>query len=133
MQVTTRKKQLKSKSEAVLQRVRERMVQKADRVVDLLHTVTPVNTGAYSESMHINPRGDTSGAAVSTAGRTRPNEAEKEANRETRLDIMVDRLDAEVSRIEDIEQGFTVVNKAPHAYWVEVKVEPVFAQIKGVL
>lgn len=109
------------------------MIEKTNSVVDLLYTITPVDTGAYSESMHINPRGDTSGEAVSTAGRTRPNKEDRESNRETRLDLMVDRLDAEISRIEDIEQGFTVVNKAPHAYWVEVKVEPVFAQIKGVL
>ena len=133
MQVTTRKKQLKSKSEAVLQKVQERMTAKANRVVDLLYNITPVDTGAYSESMHINPRGDTSGSAVSTKGRTKPNKAEKEANRETRVSIMVDRLESEIARIENIEQGFTVVNKSPHANWVEVKVEPVFAQIKGVL
>lgn len=133
MQVTTRKKNLKSKSDAVLQRVRERMLDKADTVVLLLGDIVPVDTGAYAESMHINDRGDTSGVVVSKQGRTRPGEEFKAANAQLVREDMVDRLLDEVEAIETIEEGFTVVNRAEHANWVEIKVEPVFAQIRGVI
>lgn len=133
MQVTTRKKSLKSKSDAVLQRVRDRMLDKADTVVLLLGDIVPVDTGAYAESMHINDRGDTSGVVVSKQGRTRPSEESKEANAQLVREDMVDRLLTEVESIETIEEGFTVVNRAEHANWVEIKVEPVFAQIRGVI
>lgn len=140
MRATTRKKNLKSTSDKVLERVKDRMVLKASRVAALCGEILPVDTGAYADSMHINARGDTaSGEVYSKLGRTKgPDKTDdpqaKDAWVESFREATEERLHDEIHELGDsIIEGFTVVNNSSHSYWVEVKVEPVFAQIKGIL
>lgn len=133
MKATTRKKQLKDKSDRMLEIVKGRMTDKAEAVVTKLGAIVPVDTGAYAESMHINPRGDASGIGVSKEGKTRPTKAQKPSHLTTVIDQMMADLSSEVTAIDNIEEGFTVVNNAPHARDVENYVEPVFAQIRNII
>lgn len=118
MQVTTRKKQLKSKSEAVLLQVAKRMREKAEKAIDTLEQITPVHTGAYAEAMQINRRGVSTGPQVP---RGRKTVKEDETSKQSVRSIMAERLRDQADSISDIEQGFTFVNKQEYSKWVDRK------------
>jgi len=86
----------------------------ADKLVQgIVHLgdVTPVKTGAFADSMSLNPLGDTSGPSISSNRR-------ELADVESTISGMTSRLDAQLQSI-DLTEGATFVNNAPHANKVE--------------
>jgi len=113
MQVTVSPR-LTKKSKRVTQFAQELLVRKLERAIDTLddNSVVPVDTGAYSRSMTLNRRGDSSGPAISSSRKERgidPNSA---------LNEMTSKLYGQLESIDPLE-GVTFVNRAPHANKVE--------------
>lgn len=110
MQVTVAKSFFK-KLELLEQKTERAVKDKASDIISDAVDLSPVDTGAFVESWQINPRGETSSRARSSAGRPKLPESSKQAKREeekARLEGRVASFD-----IEDLS-GFTITNRAPH-------------------
>jgi len=125
MQVTVRKARLANKSEEMKKAIEEEITDRLLTAIDYLEQEVPVKSGAYSRSMHLNPRGDTSG--TSETSRRKPVSVDPNSDRA----IMADRLYASLESIELLD-GATLVNNAPHAKYVE-GYWGVFDQLRSVL
>jgi len=113
MQVTVSPR-LTKKSKRVTQFAQELLVRRLERAIDTLEDsdVVPVDTGAYSRSMTLNRRGDSSGPAISSSRK------ERGIDINSALNNMADRLYGQLENIDPLE-GATFVNRAPHAQKVE--------------
>ena len=110
MQVTIAKSFFK-KIELLGQKVERVVKDKASEIIDDAVDLSPVDTGAFVESWQINPRGQTSSRARSSAGRPKLSEGSKQAKREEEKA----RLEARVASFDmDELTGFTLTNRAPH-------------------
>lgn len=113
MQVTVSPR-LTKKSKRVTQFAQELLVRKLERAINTLddNSVVPVDTGAYSRSMTLNRRGDSSGPAISSSRK------ERGIDINSALNDMANRLYGQLESIDPLE-GATFVNRAPHAQKVE--------------
>ena len=84
---------------------------KVSEIVSDAVDLSPVDTGAFVESWQINPRGQTSSRARSSAGRTRLPEGAKQSKREQEKARLEGRFAS--FEIEDLS-GLTLTNRAPH-------------------
>lgn len=125
MQVTVRKARLKNKSEEMKEAIKEEISDRLMMAIDYLEQETPVKSGAYSRSMHLNERGDRSG--TSETSRRKSDSADPNGDRAA----MADRLYASLEGIEVLD-GATFVNNAPHAIYVE-GYWGVFDQLRSIL
>lgn len=99
----------------------------ADKLIKgIIHlgNVTPVKTGAFADSMSLNPLGDTSGPSISSNRR-------ELADYSGTIGSMTSRLDAQLQSI-DLTEGATFVNNAPHANKVEER-HAVFTTLADVM
>jgi hypothetical protein len=98
------------------EKVEQRVMDKASDIVTDAVDQSPVHTGAFVESWQINPRGERSRRARSSAGRTPLPEGAKEAKRETEKSRLLSRVASfDFSTLD----GFTVTNTAPHNKFIE--------------
>ena len=98
------------------EKVEQRVMDKASDIVTDAVDQSPVYTGAFVESWQINPRGERSRRARSSAGRTPLPEGAKEAKRETEKTRLLSRVASfDFSTLD----GFTVTNTAPHKKLIE--------------
>jgi hypothetical protein len=98
------------------EKVEQRVMDKASDIVTDAVDQSPVYTGAFVESWQINPRGERSRRARSSAGRTPLPEGAKEAKRETEKSRLLSRVASfDFSTLD----GFTVTNTAPHNKFIE--------------
>ena len=98
------------------EKVEQRVMEKASDIVTDAVDRSPVYTGAFVESWQINPRGERSRRARSSAGRTPLPEGAKEAKRETEKSRLLSRVASfDFSTLD----GFTVTNTAPHNKFIE--------------
>ena len=125
MQVTVRKARLEGKSEKMKKLIEKEVADRLITAIEYLEEEVPVKSGAYSRSMHLNNRGDTSG--TSETSRRKATSADPNADRAA----MADRLYASLENIE-LLNGATFVNNAPHAPYVE-GYWGVFDQIRSIL
>ena len=125
MQVTVRSEQIKSKSEKAIKKVEKDIFKALDRGIDYLSLVTPVYTGAYARSMHLNTRGDRSGRGESS------NRKERVADINSELNAMEARLADSLGSLELLD-GATFINNAPHANKVEIRYA-IFEQLRDVI
>ena len=95
-------------------------------VAGIIHlgNVVPVKTGAFADSMSLNPLGDTSGPSISSDRR-------ELADYSGTISSMTSRLDAQLQSI-DLAEGATFVNNAPHANKVEER-HAVFTTLADVM
>jgi hypothetical protein len=115
MQVTVAKSFFK-KLDMLEQKVEQRIKDKASEIVTDAVDVSPVHTGAFVESWQINPRGERSRRARSSAGRNPLPEGAKEAKRETEKGRLLSRVASfDFSTLD----GFTLTNTAPHNEFIE--------------
>ena len=110
MQVTVAKSFFK-KFDVLEQNVEEAIKGKVSVIVSDAVDLSPVDTGAFVESWQINPSGQNSSRARSSAGRTKLPEGAKQSKREQEKA----RLEGRVTsfKIEDLS-GLTLTNRAPH-------------------
>jgi hypothetical protein len=110
MQVTVAKSFFK-KFDVLEQNVEEAIKGKVSVIVSDAVDLSPVDTGAFVESWQINPSGQSSSRARSSAGRTKLPEGAKQSKREQEKA----RLEGRVTsfKIEDLS-GLTLTNRAPH-------------------
>jgi hypothetical protein len=125
MQVTVRKAQIAKKSKRLETAVRSRIYENIDEAIEFLSFHVPVDTGAYANSMHLNPRGDNSGSGQTSRRKQRGQAADPV------LDEMEARLRTSLNSI-DLLDGITIVNKAPHAKYVELKYA-IFDKLRDIL
>ena len=98
------------------EKVEQRVMDKASDIVTDAVDKSPVYTGAFVESWQINPRGERSRRARSSAGRTPLPEGAKEAKRETEKSRLLSRVASfDFSTLD----GFTLTNTAPHNEFIE--------------
>ena len=98
------------------EKVEQRVMDKASDIVTDAVDQSQVHTGAFVESWQINPRGERSRRARSSAGRTPLPEGAKEAKRETEKSRLLSRVASfDFSTLD----GFTVTNTAPHNKFIE--------------
>ena len=98
------------------EKVEQRVMEKASDIVTDAVDLSPVHTGAFVESWQINPRGERSRRARSSAGRTPLPEGAKEAKRETEKSRLLSRVASfDFSTLD----GFTLTNTAPHNEFIE--------------
>lgn len=98
------------------EKVEQRVMDKASDIVTDAVDQSPVYTGAFVESWQINPRGERSRRARSSAGRTPLPEGAKEAKRETEKSRLLSRVASfDFSTLD----GFTLTNTAPHNEFIE--------------
>ena len=98
------------------EKVEQRVMDKASDIVTDAVDLSPVYTGAFVESWQINPRGERSRRARSSAGRTPLPEGAKEAKRETEKSRLLSRVASfDFSTLD----GFTLTNTAPHNEFIE--------------
>jgi hypothetical protein len=115
MQVTVARSFFK-KIALLEEKVEQRVMDKASDIVTDAVDQSPVYTGAFVESWQINPRGERSRRARSSAGRTPLPEGAKEAKRETEKSRLLSRVASfDFSTLD----GFTVTNTAPHNKFIE--------------
>ena len=115
MQVTVAQSFFK-KIDLLEEKVEQRVMDKASDIVTDAVDQSPVYTGAFVESWQINPRGERSRRARSSAGRTPLPEGAKEAKRETEKSRLLSRVASfDFSTLD----GFTVTNTAPHNKFIE--------------
>ena len=125
MQVTVRKAQIAKKSKRLEQAAERRIYEVLDEAIDFLSLNVPVDTGAYARSMHLNVRGDSSGASETSRRK------EGGQQRDTVLNEMEARMRASLDSL-DVLDGATFVNNAPHANFVETYYG-VFDQLRNIL
>ena len=112
MQVTVKREQIRGKAQRFEDAAKRRVAEKIEDAIEYLSYAVPVDTGAYANSMHLNPRGDSSGHGETSHRKERgvaPNPV---------LDEMEARLRASLETI-DLLDGATIVNNSPHAKYVE--------------
>ena len=98
------------------EKVEQRVMEKASDIVTDAVDQSPVHTGAFVESWQINPRGERSRRARSSAGRNPLPEGAKEAKRETEKSRLLSRVASfDFSTLD----GFTLTNTAPHNEFIE--------------
>jgi hypothetical protein len=98
------------------EKVEQRVMEKASEIVTDAVDQSPVHTGAFVESWQINPRGERSRLARSSAGRNPLPEGAKEAKRETEKSRLLSRVASfDFSTLD----GFTLTNTAPHSKFIE--------------
>ena len=98
------------------EKVEQRVMEKASDIVTDAVDLSPVYTGAFVESWQINPRGERSRRARSSAGRNPLPEGAKEAKRETEKSRLLSRVASfDFSTLD----GFTLTNTAPHNEFIE--------------
>ena len=98
------------------EKVEQRVMDKASDIVTDAVDQSPVYTGAFVESWQINPGGERSRRARSSAGRTPLPEGAKEAKRETEKSRLLSRVASfDFSTLD----GFTITNTAPHNEFIE--------------
>ena len=98
------------------EKVEQRVMEKASDIVTDAVDQSPVHTGAFVESWQINPRGERSRRARSSAGRNPLPEGAKEAKRETEKSRLLSRVASfDFSTLD----GFTLTNTAPHNDFIE--------------
>jgi hypothetical protein len=98
------------------EKVEQRVMEKASDIVTDAVDQSPVHTGAFVESWQINPRGERSRRARSSAGRNPLPEGAKEAKRETEKSRLLSRVASfDFSTLD----GFTLTNTAPHSKFIE--------------
>ena len=115
MQVTVGKSLFKQ-VDLMGQKLESAVMEKASDIVTDAVDLSPVYTGAFVESWQINPRGERSRRARSSAGRTPLPEGAKEAKRETEKSRLLSRVASfDFSTLD----GFTLTNKAPHKKFIE--------------
>lgn len=115
MQVTVGKSLFKQ-VDLMGQKLESAVMEKASDIVTDAVGLSPVHTGAFVESWQINPRGERSRRARSSAGRTPLPEGAKEAKRETEKTRLLSRVASfDFSTLD----GFTVTNTAPHKKLIE--------------
>ena len=115
MQVTVGKSLFKQ-VDLMGQKLESAVMEKASDIVTDAVGLSPVHTGAFVESWQINPRGERSRRARSSAGRTPLPEGAKEAKRETEKSRLLSRVASfDFSTLD----GFTVTNTAPHNKFIE--------------
>lgn len=125
MQVTVSKARIAEKSKKLENAARKRIYEALDEAVEYLSYEVPVDTGAYANSMHLNTRGDNSGAGQSSRRKQR------KQPQDAVLNNMESRLRSSLNSI-DLLDGATIVNKAPHAKYVEVRFG-IFDQLRDIL
>lgn len=110
MQVTVAKSFFK-KIEAINDKVEAEIKKKASEIITDAVDLSPVDTGAFVESWQINPRGQSSSRARTSAGRPRLPDGAKQPKREQEKA----RLEGRVAsfEMEDLS-GLTLTNRAPH-------------------
>ena len=115
MQVTVGKSLFKQ-VDLLGQKLESAVMEKASDIVTDAVDLSPVHTGAFVESWQINPRGERSRRARSSAGRTPLPEGAKEAKRETEKSRLLSRVASfDFSTLD----GFTLTNTAPHNEFIE--------------
>jgi hypothetical protein len=115
MQVTVGKSLFKQ-VDLLGQKLESAVMEKASDIVTDAVGLSPVHTGAFVESWQINPRGERSRRARSSAGRTPLPEGAKEAKRETEKSRLLSRVASfDFSTLD----GFTLTNTAPHNEFIE--------------
>ena len=115
MQVTVGKSLFKQ-VDLMGQKLESAVMEKASDIVTDAVGLSPVHTGAFVESWQINPRGERSRRARSSAGRTPLPEGAKEAKRETEKSRLLSRVASfDFSTLD----GFTLTNTAPHNEFIE--------------
>jgi len=125
MQVTVSKARIAEKSKKLENTARKRIYEALEEAVEYLSYEVPVDTGAYANSMHLNTRGDNSGAGQSSRRKQR------KQPQDAVLNNMESRLRSSLNSI-DLLDGATIVNKAPHAKYVEVRFG-IFDQLRDIL
>lgn len=113
MQVTVSPRLTKKKKE-VTEFAQKLLANKLIQAIDFLDDpyVTPVDTGAYANSMTLNQRGDSSGPAISSRRK------ERGVDKNSVLNEMTSRLYSQLEGIDTL-MGATFVNRSPHAQKVE--------------
>ena len=125
MQVTVSKARIAEKSKRLETADRSRIYENIDEAIEFLSFHVPVDTGAYASSMHLNSRGDNSGSGQTSRRKQRGQAADPVLNE------MEARLRTSLNSI-DLLDGITIVNKAPHAKYVELKYA-IFDQLRDIL
>jgi hypothetical protein len=116
MRVTVAKSFFNMLEQKIEQKVEQKIKDKASEIVTDAVGVSPVHTGAFVESWEINPRGERSSRARSSAGRSPLPEGAKEAKREVEKDRLLSRVASFDFATLD---GFTLTNAAPHNEFIE--------------
>ena len=113
MQVTVSPRLTKKKKE-VTEFAQKLLANKLVIAIDFLDDpyVTPVDTGAYANSMTLNQRGDSSGPSISSRRK------ERGQDQNAILNEMASRLYSQLEGIDPL-MGATFVNRSPHAQKVE--------------
>lgn len=126
MQVTVNPRLTKKKKQ-VTEFAQKLLANKLARAIDFLDDpyVTPVDTGAYANSMTLNQRGDTSGPSISSSRK------ERGQDQNAVLNDMTSRLYSQLESIDTL-RGATFVNRSPHARKVENRYA-IFEQLRSVL
>ena len=117
MQVTIAKSFF-TKMDKLSLKVEEVVKAKATEIVTDVVDLSPVDTGAFVESWQINPSGDRTSRARSSAGRTSLPAGAKQAKREEEKARLLTRV---ASFDMDELRGFTITNRAPHIPYIEQK------------
>jgi hypothetical protein len=116
MQVTVAQSFFKDQIGILREKVDLAVAKKASEIVSDAVDQSPVHTGAFVESWQINPRGERSRRARSSAGRNPLPEGAKEAKRETEKSRLLSRVASfDFSTLD----GFTLTNTAPHNKFIE--------------
>lgn len=126
MQVTVNKARIAKKSKRLEDAAKRRIYDAFEEAIEYLAVQTPVDTGAYANSMHLNARGNRSGHGETSKRKERgvdPNSV---------LNEMESRLRGGLEAL-DLLDGGTFVNNSPHANIVEVKVRPIFAELRNIV
>ena len=125
MQVTVSRARIAKKSKRLEEAAEKRIGRAIENGIEYLSLNTPVDTGAYANSMHLNARGDRSGHGETS----RRKERDVAAN--VVLNDMESRLRGSLQTL-DVLDGATFVNNAPHARYVEVYYG-LFDQLRDIL
>lgn len=126
MQVTVSPRLTKKKKQ-VTEFAQKLLANKLARAIDFLDDpyVTPVDTGAYANSMTLNQKGDSSGPSISSRRK------ERGQDQNSVLNDMTSRLYSQLESIDTL-RGATFVNRSPHAQKVENRYAT-FEQLRSVL
>jgi len=126
MQVTVNKARIAKKSKRLEDAAKRRIYDAFEEAIEYLAVQTPVDTGAYANSMHLNRRGDRTGHGETSKRK------ERGVDPNLTLNEMESRLRGGLETL-DLLDGGTFVNNAPHASIVEFKVRPIFAELRNIV
>jgi len=125
MQVTVSRARIAKKSKRLEEAAERRIGRAIENGIEYLSLNTPVDTGAYANSMHLNARGDRSGHGETS------HRKERDVAANIVLNDMESRLRGSLQTL-DVLDGATFVNNAPHARYVEVYYG-LFDQLRDIL